>query len=377
MINKKIDFNTPSLILDINKMKKNILNMSKYCNDNNIKLRPHAKSHKMSKLAKMQIKYGALGICVATLYEAEVMSKEKIPGILLTTPLSNNFDKKRIKKLINNKDFFLVIDNEFSIKYLTSICKSKNLKINVLIDCDIMNIGINKISRTGAHSIKEIVKLAKIVKKNKYLNYTGITAYAGDLQHIEEYKERNKEILFRNKYLRKIIKSLNKESLTPNIVSGGGTGSHDTDIKSKLYSEIQPGSYVFNDVEYDQIYMNKNNKNIFSSSLFVASTIISKINNSKYIINAGLKAFSTDSKFLPKPIGKNIPINTSYKYMGDEHGMIILPKNYKYSLKIGEKIYIQPPHCDPTINLYDKCNIISKGKIIDVWNIDARGYGNL
>tara|TARA_B100000686_G_scaffold354963_1_gene468538 strand:- start:3278 stop:4414 length:1137 start_codon:yes stop_codon:yes gene_type:complete len=378
MINKNIDFSTPSLILDIDKMKKNIIKMSKYCRDKNIKLRPHAKSHKMSKLAKMQIKYGASGICVATLHEAEIMAKEKIPGILLTSPLSNNFDKKRIINLIKNtKDFFLVIDNEFSIKYLTSICKSKNIKINILIDCDIMNIGINKISRTGAHSINEVINLAKIVKNNKFLKYNGITAYAGDVQHISEYNERNKEILFRNKYLKKIIESLNKESLTPNIVSGGGTGSHNIDIENKLYTEIQPGSYIFNDVEYDQVSMDKNNKKIFISSLFVVSTIISKINNSKYIVNAGLKAFSTDSEFFPKPVGKNIPQDTSYKFMGDEHGIIILPKNYKNTLTIGEKIYIQPSHCDPTINLYSKCNIISKRKLIGKWKIDARGYGNL
>ena len=378
MINKTIEFSTPSLILDIDKMKKNILKMSKYCSKNNMNLRPHAKSHKMSKLAKMQIKYGAYGICVATLHEAEIMAKEKVSGILVTSPLSNNFDKIRIKNLINStKDIFLVIDNQFSIKYLTNICKSNNLKINILIDCDIMKIGINKISRTGAHSINEILNLAKLVEKNTYLNYIGINAYAGDVQHIEKYKEREKEILFRNNYLKNIIESLCKNNLTPKIVSGGGTGSHNTDIESKLYTEIQPGSYVFNDVEYDQVSMSKNNKNIFISALFVASTIISKINDSKYIVNAGLKAFSTDSKYFPKPIGKNIPKDTSYKFMGDEHGMLILPKNYKYPLNIGEKVYIQPPHCDPTINLYNNCNIISKSKIIDKWKIDARGYGNL
>ena len=130
MINKTIEFSTPSLILDIDKMKKNILKMSKYCSKNNMNLRPHAKSHKMSKLAKMQIKYGAYGICVATLHEAEIMAKEKVSGILVTSPLSNNFDKIRIKNLINStKDIFLVIDNQFSIKYLTNICKSNNLKI--------------------------------------------------------------------------------------------------------------------------------------------------------------------------------------------------------------------------------------------------------
>ena len=48
----------------------NIKTMSKYTKKNKINLRPHTKSHKTSEIAKMQIKNGAIGICVATLYEA-------------------------------------------------------------------------------------------------------------------------------------------------------------------------------------------------------------------------------------------------------------------------------------------------------------------
>ena len=375
MKNKTMNLSTPSLILDVNKLEKNIIKMSKYCIKNNIKIRPHAKSHKMSNLAKIQIKNGAVGICVATLHEAEIMVKNNIPGILLTSPISNNHDVGRLKNLIKqSKGFSLVIDNEFSINYLNNVCKPKNLKLSVLIDCDIMRIGKNKISRTGARSIKEIVKLAKLINNNKYLNYKGITAYAGDVQHISNYHKRYKEILLRNKYLKDIINSLNKANLPPLIVSGGGTGSHDIDAKSSIYTEIQPGSYVFNDVEYSNVSIYNAKISKFDHSLFVASSIISKVNQYKYIVNAGLKAFSTDSKYLPLPFGK-IPKNTQYKFMGDEHGMINLPKNSKQKLSISDTIFLYPPHCDPTINLYEKCNILKKDKIVASWNIDARGYG--
>jgi D-serine deaminase-like pyridoxal phosphate-dependent protein len=43
----------------------------------------------MSRIAKLQLENGAIGICVATLYEAEVMVKNKIKGVLLTTPITN------------------------------------------------------------------------------------------------------------------------------------------------------------------------------------------------------------------------------------------------------------------------------------------------
>ena len=60
--------------------------------------------------------------------------------------------------------------------------------------------------------------------------------------------------------------------------------------------------------------------------------------------------------------------------MGDEHGKITIPKNSQILL-LGETVYIQPTHCDPTVNLYDHCKIIINNKIKDSWKIDARGYG--
>ncbi|HIK87190.1 MAG TPA: hypothetical protein EYG07_01705 [Alphaproteobacteria bacterium] len=374
MFNKNIKIHTPSLIIKKNCLLKNIKTMSKYSLINNINIRPHAKSHKMSTIAKIQIKHGAIGVCVATLYEAEIMIKNKIKGVLLTTPITNNYDKERLKKLIKlSKSFMMIIDNSISIKYLENISRENINKINVLVDCDIMRIGTNKISRTGARTIKEIVTIAGLINKHTNLNYIGITAYAGDVQHINNYNKRKIETTTRHNYLNKIINSLKKENLSPKIISGGGTGSHDIDTKSKLYTELQPGSYIYSDAEYDNVSIYKSKSNPYKAGLFVATSIISIIDKNNYIVDAGLKALSTDSQLLPIPLG-NLPLGSKYSFMGDEHGKITIPKNSQILL-LGETVYIQPTHCDPTVNLYDHCKIIINNKIKDSWKIDARGYG--
>ncbi len=374
MFNKNIKIHTPSLIIKKNCLLKNIKTMSKYSLINNINIRPHAKSHKMSTIAKIQIKHGAIGVCVATLYEAEIMIKNKIKGVLLTTPITNNYDKERLKKLIKlSKSFMMIIDNPISLKYLENISRENTNKINVLVDCDIMRIGTNKISRTGARTIKEIVTIAGLINKHTNLNYIGITAYAGDVQHINNYNKRKIETTTRHNYLNKIINSLKKENLSPKIISGGGTGSHDIDTKSKLYTELQPGSYIYSDAEYDNVSIYKSKSNPYKAGLFVATSIISIIDKNNYIVDAGLKALSTDSQLLPIPLG-NLPLGSKYSFMGDEHGKITIPKNSQILL-LGETVYIQPTHCDPTVNLYDHCKIIINNKIKDSWKIDARGYG--
>ncbi|PPR15560.1 MAG: D-threonine aldolase [Alphaproteobacteria bacterium MarineAlpha9_Bin3] len=371
---KNLDISTPALLIDKSNLLDNMKIMSKYAKKNKINLRPHTKSHKTSKIAKMQIKNGAVGICVATLYEAEIMSKNNIKGILLTSPITNKSNKIRIKRLLkSSSDIMVVIDSLYGLNFYANIASESNVKINILIDCDIMGIGKNKIIRTGVKNIKEIIKLASRINKNKNLIYKGITAYAGDIQHINNYNSRKIETSFRHRYLKSIIEQLNTKNLKPTIVSGGGTGSFDIDTGSKLFTELQTGSYIFNDVEYDNVNIYKSNKKPFKSSLYVASSIISIIDNNNYIIDAGLKALSTDSKLLPKPLG-SLPPGTKYKFMGDEHGKITIPKKSDKRLKFGEIIIIQPSHCDPTVNLYNKCYLINKGKISNYFEVDARGY---
>ena len=115
---KNITLNTPSLLIDKSVLLKNIKTMSDYTIKNKINLRPHAKSHKISEIAKMQIKHGAIGICVATLYEAEVMSKNNIENILITTPITNlNSENKLCKLIKSSKNIMLIIDSIYGLTH--------------------------------------------------------------------------------------------------------------------------------------------------------------------------------------------------------------------------------------------------------------------
>jgi D-serine deaminase-like pyridoxal phosphate-dependent protein len=372
---KNIIIDTPSLLIDKYSLLKNIETMSVYTKENDISIRPHSKSHKISEIAKIQIKYGAIGICVATLHEAEIMVKNKIKGVLLTTPITNTNNKARLASLVkSSKSFKVIIDSLYGLEFMDDIAKNNNLKVNILIDCDIMKIGTNKKSRTGCRNIEEIINLASIVKSKSTLVYRGITAYAGDIQHINNYNKRKVETNKRHNYLKNIKEKLTELKLKPKIISGGGTGSYDIDTKSGLFTELQAGSYIFNDVEYAKVSIYKTKSNPFKNGLFIASTIISIIDKYNYIIDAGLKALSSDSELLPKPIG-NVPLGTKYNFMGDEHGKITLPKNSNKKLAYGDIVLIQPAHCDPTVNLYDRCYLFTNNKISKSWLIDARGYG--
>ena len=74
---------TPALVIDLDVLERNIARMAAHARKNRIALRPHAKTHKCSEIAKLQMAAGALGICCAKLGEAEALADAGIDSILI------------------------------------------------------------------------------------------------------------------------------------------------------------------------------------------------------------------------------------------------------------------------------------------------------
>ena len=265
--NSRYLITTPSLIIDFDKLEQNINKMASKVKNSGISIRPHSKTHKMPKISNLQIEAGALGICVATSHEAEIMARNGISNILLTTPVTNKENLRRLIPIINNGSLTLVIDDINLLETIQEIFYNCKNKVKILIDIDIMSIGKSGISRTGARSIQQILSIIEAVNKSEIIEYKGIAAYAGDLQHINSYTERKTSAYERYSYLSNILHNLSSKNLKPKIVSGGGTGTHILDINSELFTELQPGSYIFNDYLRDGSRKFNTRINIFSNQL--------------------------------------------------------------------------------------------------------------
>jgi len=66
------------------------------------------------------------------------------------------------------------------------------------------------------------------------------------------------------------------------------------------------------------------------------------------------------------------PAGAAYQFFGDEFGMITLARK-RDSLKLGAKIELVTPHCDPTVNLHSYYHCVRGDELVDIWRIDARG----
>jgi D-serine deaminase-like pyridoxal phosphate-dependent protein len=355
---------TPALIVDIEALERNIATMAARANAWGVTLRPHAKTHKCSAIARLQVLAGASGIACATIDEAEVMVEANLPGVLITSPLATERKVSRLTELAHRRsDLAVVADHPQHVSLLDEIARRSEVSLSVLVDLDVGD------HRTGAATVEAAVNLAQQIQAARHLRFAGIQGYAGRIQHVAAFAKRKSAAAEVSEQLAELRTRLEFLGLAPSVVTGGGTGTQAIDGPGGVFTELQVGSYIFMDAEYAGVELDDGKHNPFEPALFVQTTVISSNQRDFVTTDGGTKAFALNG---PPPQILNGPAaGCAYEFQGDEHGRINLKPGVRLSL--GNWLDCQPPHCDPTVSLYDRIVCVKGDEVVDVWPIDARG----
>jgi D-serine deaminase-like pyridoxal phosphate-dependent protein len=197
-----------------------------------------------------------------------------------------------------------------------------------------------------------------------------VQAYSGRVQHINDYRERRRIYWTQLDRLEACLEALENAGVPAPIVSGGGTGTFAIDVERGLYTESQAGSYIFMDVEYNDVELFEGSPRPYDVSLTLRASIISTNVPGHVTLNAGFKSFATDGP-LPRLHGEAFA-GARYELYGDEYGRLILGAG-QCAPGIGTCVELVTPHCDPTVNLHDHLHVIEGDTLVDIWRIDARG----
>jgi D-serine deaminase-like pyridoxal phosphate-dependent protein len=146
-------------------------------------------------------------------------------------------------------------------------------------------------------------------------------------------------------------------------LTGGSTGTWDIDLTIPEVTEIQAGSYALMDVAYRKI-----GGVPFAPAMTILATVVSASHDSFVTVDAGYKAFATDRPFGPEAVGLS---NTRWQWAGDEHGILHF-ENGSRTLQPGDRVEFLAPHCDPTVNLYDRMSACRGEQVEAVWPIRLR-----
>jgi 3-hydroxy-D-aspartate aldolase len=362
---KRSDLPTPALILDLPAMRRNIERMASHAASVGVGLRPHAKSHKSVEIARMLVEAGALGACCATIREAEAMAQADIPGILVTSPLTTPDMLARLVRLLRHgADVAVVADHPANVALLADVTAGLGgVTLPVVIELDAGS------GRTGCASPESALGLAQQVAGLPSLRFAGIQCYWGQHQQVMPLEERMRRVTEGKARLRSLLDGLAAAGLPAGRVTGGGTGTSFVDPKGGPFTELQVGSFLFLDSCYGSVPLNEGG-NPFERALFVRASVVSASHPGRITINAGLKAFATDSG-MPILV-RGAPEGSTFRFMGDEHGAVEFAPELA-APPLGSAIELLTSHCDPTVNLYDRYAVVEGEEVVHEWPI-ARGF---
>ncbi|AYQ28239.1 DSD1 family PLP-dependent enzyme [Polaromonas sp. SP1] len=374
------DIDTPALVIDMDAMKRNLARMAEFAKKHNIRWRPHAKLHKCSSLAKMQIKAGAVGVCVQKTSEAEAMFAGGVYNIYISNEVIAPGKLARVAELTQKVaaqggQLAIAVDSTEGVIRLAQAMTEARLGnktgatvIDVFVEIDVGQ------GRCGVEPGAAAVTLVLEIRKHPALRFAGLQAYHGKAQHMRSAQERRDAI---SKAVEAVVltkKLIEAQGIPVELVTGAGTGSLMLEAASGVYGELQAGSFMFMDADYAQNERDAAQPQ-FEHSLFVKTQVVST-HSGHAVCDAGHKSHAIDSGM---PLVHAFDTESELEYFngGDEHGILRAAGDSKRLPGLGRMLWLIPGHCDPTVNLHDTMIGVTgglrTGTVQRIFRVDARG----
>lgn len=351
---------TPALLLELDAFESNLRQMAEWAKSHNVALRPHAKAHKCVAIAQAQVAQGAVGICCQKLSEAYPFAQAGIKNILISNQFVGADKVAMAVELARHVDLSVCVDHPAQVAAIGAAARQAGVHITVLPEVDVGQ------GRCGVTSTDELLRLTADIASHDALRFGGLQAYHGGAQHLAAWDERKQAAQRTTEATAAYVRDLEKRGIRCATVTGAGTGTAEFDAASGVFTELQPGSYIFMDRHYGSLEWAGALQ--WRHSLFIAASIMSTAKRGRAVCDVGLKCVAVDSGM---PV-VHAPRDLNYIAANDEHGILEVTRDEDRD-RLGERVMLIPSHCDPTVNLYDQL-IGFRGNVVEsVWKIEARG----
>jgi len=359
---------TPTLVVDLDAMERNLQKMADYAQSHGVKLRPHAKMHKSATLSLRQMQAGAVGMCVQKTSEAEALAAAGVDNLYISNEVIAPPKLQRVAALARTLQsrggrLAIAVDSLLGIQQLAQALGAGENLIDVFVELDVGQ------KRCGVAEPADVLPLAQAIARHPALHLAGLQAYNGRAQHLRSVAERRAaldEVIARVRETRRIVEAA---GLNLPLVTGAGSGTFGLEATSGVFGELQAGSYLFMDADYARNEMDTAQPQ-FEHALFVKTQVMS-VSASHVVVDAGHKSHAIESG-LPRVFGEALEATGC----SDEHttlratGSAPLPA-------LGATLWLIPGHCDPTVNLHDWMigvrGGLQAGTVAGLIRVDARG----
>jgi len=357
------ELSTPALTIDLDATERNLGQMAASCRRQGVGLRPHTKTHKTPEVARRQLEYGAVGLTVAKMGEAEVMAEAGLDDILIAYPILGDEKLRRLTALARVRRMIVALDSLEAAEELSSAASQQGCTVGVLVEFD---VGFH---RCGLEAGASSLGLAKQIANLPGLAFRGLMTYFGNVWGSKE--ERRAEAEAVAKKVERTLESFRDSGLTVEIVSGGSTPSAEFSYLIPGLTEIRPGTYVYNDLNT----LHQGACQLSDCAARVVTTVVSTAVPGRAIIDAGSKTLSSDLLGSGPKAGYGYVVeapDAPIIKLNEEHGHLDITRS-AHQFCVCEVLTVIPNHVCTCVNMHDEAFTVQDGKVVGSWRVAARG----
>ncbi len=355
------DLDTPTLLVDADRLERNIADMAERVRAGGKTLRPHTKTHKTPEIARMQAAAGASGLTVAKLGEAEVMAYAGFKDIFIANQLVGAIKVARLMSLLEHARVRVGFDSFEAAAPLAKAAAAHGFRLGAMIEVD------TGLGRAGTRSLEETLMLARQISELDGLDFLGIFTHEGHLYRGRDGGVDAEAAGRVATQMRATAEALAGQGTDCKEVSVGSTpGAALLSVEPGL-TELRPGVYVFN----DRTQMRRGTP-LDRCALTVLATVTSVRSDGRIVVDAGTKSMASDSPFADKTYGEVMDHpELIFEGISEEHGHLMASRGT--TLKVGEKVRIIPNHACTCVNMHNSLTTLRGEEVEDTWYIAARG----
>lgn len=355
--------NTPEILVDVEKLDRNIARVAKRVASQGLKLRPHAKTHKMHQIAERQLAAGASGLTVATVGEALTFALHGVPKIFIAYPLwVNQSQAERILELMKRAKLSIGTDSVPAVRQLATMLGEKAAKVKIIIEID-SGHHRSGVSPQGALEVANAARDAG-------LRVHGVFTFPG---HSYDPDGMDAAVNDEHRALAETARILREAGHSIKRISGGSTPTAELSDNSVL-TEVRPGVYVFGDAQQFEL----GRMAWDDIALSVASTVISRHEGDEQIprrvvLDAGSKVLGSDRPGWASGFGRIAECpEARISALSEHHATVLWPQHLPLP-HYGEQLRVIPNHVCIAVNLVDSVLAVHPDGSTETWDVAARG----
>jgi D-serine deaminase-like pyridoxal phosphate-dependent protein len=347
---------TPALVLDIDAAQRNIDHMASELKQMGAAtIRPHYKTHKSPDLARRQLRAGAGGLSMATVWEAAILAAAGMDDLFVVNMVAHPAKLRVLAELARDHRVLVAVDEAGNVAALSAAAVTAGSTLGIMVEVD------TGMDRCGVDDAADCLAVARQVIDLPGLRFEGITGYEGHCSMTPDHDLRHERQREAMKFFTGVAELLEADGIPCPIRSAGGIATWNWTAAYPGVTEIQAGTYVVMDNFHGQMVPG------FEHSLTIQATVISR-QSGKVIVDAGNKSVADPADVTM--VGHDHKV---FRF-DEEHG--IFDAAGGSPLRVGDPVALVPGYSPSTVNWYDAYHVVHEDIVVDIWPIIPRGPGH-